>query len=145
DAVIVTASTASHGPVEMAAEVARSKGRVVIVGAVGLQLPRETFYRKELELRLSMSYGPGRYDPAYEERGNDYPYGFVRWTEGRNLGAFLELLERRRVDVARLTSHRFDISDAEAAYALLDSGAKALGILLTYPPPTDAALRRTRI
>jgi predicted dehydrogenase len=145
DAVIVTASTASNAPVEAAAAICRQRGRVVIVGAVGMDLPREPFYRKELELRLSTSYGPGRYDPAYEEGGIDYPYGFVRWTEGRNLAAFLDLVASGRVNVARLTSHRFDISDAQAAYDLLQGDAPSLGILLAYPQPASANAVQTRI
>jgi predicted dehydrogenase len=134
DAVIVTASTRDNAPVTAAGEIARRKGRVVIVGAVGMDLPREPYYRKELELRLSMSYGPGRYDPAYEEQGHDYPYGYVRWTEQRNMEAFLWLLQAGRVSMAPLTSHRFDIAAAEEAYRLMLEGTQPyLGILLQYP------------
>lgn len=133
DAAIVAANTVSNEPVEAAAEICRQKGRVVIVGAVGMDLPREPFYRKELELRLSTSYGPGRYDEAYEERGVDYPYGYVRWTEGRNLAAFLALIADGRIDIGALTSHRFPIDEATRAYELLRSAAPSLGILLSYP------------
>ncbi len=133
DAVILTASTPSNEPIEAAGHISRQKGRVVVVGAVGMQVPREPYYRKELELRLSTSYGPGRYDAAYETGGIDYPYGFVRWTEGRNLAAFLNLLQDRRVDVSRLTSHRFGIADAQAAYEVLHAGEPCLGIVLAYP------------
>jgi predicted dehydrogenase len=145
DGVIITASSASNQPVEAAAEICRHKGRVVVVGSVGMNLPREPFYRKELELRLSTSYGPGRYDAAYEERGIDYPYGYVRWTEGRNLAAFLALVAAGSVDVARLTSHRFDIADAASAYELMQARAPSLGILLRYPAPALRAPERPRL
>ena len=138
DAVVIAASTTSNEPIELAAGICRQKGRVVVLGAVGMNLPREPFYRKELELRLSTSYGPGRYDAAYEERGIDYPYGYVRWTEGRNLTAFLALIADGRVDVTALASHRFPIADAASAYELLRSDAPSLGILLSYP---DAGAR----
>lgn len=139
DAVIITASTKDNSPVEQAGEICRRKGRVVVVGAVGMNLPREPYYRKELELRLSMSYGPGRYDPAYEEKGLDYPYGYVRWTEQRNMEAFLWLLQAGRVQVRQLTSHRYDIAQAEAAYQLMMDGTEPyLGILLRYPDPVAA-------
>ncbi|MBM4196603.1 MAG: zinc-binding dehydrogenase [Gammaproteobacteria bacterium] len=134
DAVIVTASTKDNAPVEVAGEISRRKGRVVIVGAVGMNLPRDAYYRKELELRLSMSYGPGRYDAEYEDKGHDYPYGYVRWTEQRNMDAFLWLLKSGRVTTAPLTSHRFDIGDAESAYRMMMEGSEPyLGILLRYP------------
>jgi polar amino acid transport system substrate-binding protein len=116
------------------------KGRVVVVGQVGMDLVRDPFYRKELDLRLSMSYGPGRYDPAYEEQGHDYPIGYVRWTEERNLAAFLELVRAGKVTPAALVSHRFPIASAEAAYDLLESGNPCLGVLLNYP--ADATLDR---
>jgi len=134
DAVIVAASTRESGPVATAAEICRRKGRVVILGAVGMDLPREPFYQKELELRLSTSYGPGRYDPEYEEKGHDYPYGYVRWTEGRNMEAFLWLLQAGKVNCKALTTHRFRIDEAESAYQLMLAGTEPyLGMLLTYP------------
>jgi len=134
DAVIVTASTKDNAPIIAAGEVARKKGRVVVVGAVGMDLPREPYYEKELELRLSTSYGPGRYDMEYEEKGRDYPYGYVRWTENRNMGAFLTLIAEGRLDVDALTHHRIPIEEAEAAYGkILDASGSPLGILLTYP------------
>lgn len=136
DAVIVTASTKSSGPINQAAELCRMKGRVVIVGLVGMDLDREPFYKRELDLRLSMSYGPGRYDPAYEQEGHDYPLPYVRWTEQRNMQAFLELIAEGRVTPAKLVTHRFPIAEAEAAYALMDGDEPYLAILLTYP---DAA------
>ena len=148
DVVIITASTKGNGPIELGAEVARRKGRVVVVGAVGMDLPRPPFYEKELELRLSMSYGPGRYDSDYEEKGRDYPYGYVRWTERRNMAAFLDLVAAGKVDVKRLTTHRFAIEDAESAYAMIMEGKEpSLGVVLTYgaeeasgPSPLPARL-----
>src|SRR5262249_10761256 len=109
-------------------------------GVVGMELEREPFYRKELDLRLSMSYGPGRYDPAYEQQGHDYPIAYVRWTEERNMTAFLELVAASKVTPTDLVSHRFPIADAEKAYNLLDGDKPSLGILLEYP--ADAAVSR---
>jgi predicted dehydrogenase/threonine dehydrogenase-like Zn-dependent dehydrogenase len=136
DAVIVTASTKSSAPINQAAEISRMKGRVVVVGLVGMELDREPFYKRELDLRLSMSYGPGRHDPAYEQQGHDYPLPYVRWTEARNMEAFLELIASGRVTPQKLITHRYPIAEAEAAYALMDSDEVYLAILLTYP---DAA------
>jgi polar amino acid transport system substrate-binding protein len=137
DAVIITAATPSNDPVQMAGEICREKGCVVLVGDVGLQLPRGPYYTKELDFRLSRSYGPGRYDPEYEERGHDYPFGYVRWTENRNMAEFLRLLAMKKVDVQKLTTHRFTIDDARRAYELLSANRKAggerpLGVLLDY-------------
>ncbi|MCY4011146.1 MAG: bi-domain-containing oxidoreductase [Gammaproteobacteria bacterium] len=140
DAVIVTAATASNEPVVAAGEISRLKGRVVVVGLVGMEVPRETYYRKELDLRLSMSYGPGRYDAEYEERGHDYPLAYVRFTEQRNMESFLDLVRQGTVTPARLVSHRFAFADALAAYALVESAERDhLGILLEYP--SDAPMR----
>jgi polar amino acid transport system substrate-binding protein len=137
DAVILTAATPSNDPIQLAGQLARDRARVVVVGAVGLDIPRAPFYEKELEVRLSRSYGPGRYDAQYEEKGQDYPIGYVRWTEGRNLAAFLDLLEQRKVDVKMLTTHRFPLAAAEQAYELIDGTAHEpyLGILLDYELP----------
>jgi len=143
DAVVVAASSRTSSAVASAGAVCRHKGRVVVVGAVGMDVPREAFYRKELELRLSTSYGPGRYDPRYEDQGLDYPYGYVRWTERRNMAAFLDLVAARRVDVAAMTSHRFDIAEAGRAFELIASSERQLGVLLVYRP--DAAPRATRV
>jgi predicted dehydrogenase/threonine dehydrogenase-like Zn-dependent dehydrogenase len=133
DSVIITASTKSNEPVEAAGEIARQKGRVVVVGAVGMTLPREPYYKKELEFRLSMSYGPGRYDRSYEEQGRDYPFGYVRWTEQRNIEAFLHLLRQGSVKVARLVTDRYPIEEAEIAYQrLTDGSASSLGLLISY-------------
>jgi predicted dehydrogenase len=133
DCVIITASTKSNEPVEAAGEIARQKGRVVVVGAVGMTLPREPYYKKELEFRLSMSYGPGRYDRSYEEQGRDYPFGYVRWTEQRNIEAFLHILRQGSVKVARLVTDRYPIEEAEVAYQrLTDGSAASLGLLIFY-------------
>jgi threonine dehydrogenase-like Zn-dependent dehydrogenase len=133
DAVIITASTKSSEPVHQAALMCRKRGRVVLVGVAGLELSRADFYEKELTFQVSCSYGPGRYDPSYEEKGNDYPVGFVRWTEQRNLEAVLDMMADGRLDVKPFISHRFDIADAAAAYAVMTGGGPSLGILLRYP------------
>jgi polar amino acid transport system substrate-binding protein len=132
DAVLITAATASNQPVELAGEISRPKGRVVVVGAVGLNIPRKSYYDRELSFRISMSYGPGRYDPEYEERGHDYPFGYVRWTEGRNIEAFLDLLAEGRVNVEALTTHRFKLAESERAYELITGNEPYLGVVLQY-------------
>lgn len=132
DAVIITAATTSNEPVSQAARMCRKRGRIVLVGVVGLELNRAEFYEKELSFQVSCSYGPGRYDPAYEEGGQDYPIGFVRWTEQRNFEAVLDLMSAGAIDVAPLISHRFAIEEGGGAMALLASGAPSMGILLTY-------------
>ena len=123
DAVIVTASTKSSDPVNMAFELCRERGRVVIVGAVGMELKREEYYRKEIDLRISRSYGPGRYDPEYEQKGMVYPVGYVRWTETRNLSAFLDLVESGKVVLQPLISAEYEIGQAAQAYAMATAGA----------------------
>jgi predicted dehydrogenase/threonine dehydrogenase-like Zn-dependent dehydrogenase len=133
DAVFITAATKSNEPVHQAAQMCRKRGRIVLVGVTGLELSRADFYEKELSFQVSCSYGPGRYDPAYEEKGFDYPVGFVRWTEQRNFEAVLDMMDDGRLDVAPLISHRFSIADAEQAYALVGGAGPTLGILLTYP------------
>lgn len=133
DAVIITASTQSNEPVSQAANMCRQRGRIVLVGVVGLELSRADFYEKELSFQVSCSYGPGRYDASYEEGGNDYPIGFVRWTEQRNFEAVLDLMASGKLDVKPLISHRFSLEDAEQAYALLSGGEPSMGILLQYP------------
>ena len=148
DAVIITASTQSNEPVRQAARMCRKRGRIVLVGVAGLELSRADFYEKELSFQVSCSYGPGRYDPQYEEKGNDYPVGFVRWTEQRNFEAVLDMMAAGRLDMGRLVSHRFPIVEAENAYALLGGGEPSLGILLTYPAVSeqpDAELRRSTV
>ena len=135
DVVLITAATSNDGPVTLAAEIARDRARVVAVGAVGLHLPRKPYYMKELDLRVSRSYGPGRYDPEYEEKGRDYPIGYVRWTEGRNLASVLQLLASGHLDFAPLITHRFPIEHGEKAYELITGASSEpyLGIVVTYP------------
>lgn len=145
DAVLITAGTSSNRPVELAGEITREKGKVVIVGAVGLTLPREPYYHKELDLRLSRSYGPGRYDADYEEKGHDYPYGYVRWTEKRNMEAFLALCAQGKVNVSALVTHKFKLAQAEEAYAIIGgkTGQSFLGVLFEYdsqPLPRSAPI-----
>ncbi|MCP9473481.1 MAG: bi-domain-containing oxidoreductase [Nitrospira sp.] len=132
DAVVIAASTTSNEPVHHAALMCRKRGRIVLVGVAGLELSRADFYEKELTFQVSCSYGPGRYDPTYEEGGHDYPIGFVRWTEQRNFEAVLDMMADGRLDVAPLITHRFDLSRAEEAYRLLTGGG-SLGIALHYP------------
>ncbi len=132
DAVIITAATDSNEPMHQAAQMCRKRGRVVLVGVVGLNLSRDDFYEKELTFQVSCSYGPGRYDPAYEEQGHDYPIGFVRWTEQRNFEAVLDLMNSGQLDVKPLITHRFDVSDAADAMDLLTSDAPSMGILINY-------------
>jgi predicted dehydrogenase/threonine dehydrogenase-like Zn-dependent dehydrogenase len=132
DAVLITAASSSNQPVELAGEISRPKGRVVVVGAVGLNIPRKPYYDRELTFKVSMSYGPGRYDPEYEERGHDYPVGYVRWTEGRNIEAFLDLLAEGRVNVEPLITHRFKLAESERAYELITGNEPYLGVVLQY-------------
>jgi hypothetical protein len=133
DAVIVAASTPSNAPLEQAGEISRLRGRVVVVGLVGMEVPRSLYYRKELDLRMSMSYGPGRYDPDFEERGFDYPIAHVRWSEQRNLQAVLDLMADERLRVERLVTHRYAIDLACDAYDLISRGTEPyLGVLLEY-------------
>lgn len=132
DAVIITASTQSSDPVTQAARMSRKRGRVVLVGVTGLELNRADFYEKELTFQVSCSYGPGRYDPNYEEKGQDYPIGFVRWTEQRNFEAILDMMASGRLDVKPLITHRYAFTDAEKAYEALSGDKSALGILLEY-------------
>ena len=137
DAVIITASTTSNKPVHEAAKMSRKRGRVVLVGVAGLELSRADFYEKELTFQVSCSYGPGRYDPVYEEGGIDYPVGFVRWTEQRNFEAVLDMMAGGQLDVGPLISHRFDIDEAAQAYELLGGAVPSLGIVLEYPEGSE--------
>lgn len=146
DAVLITADTTSNQPVELAGVIARDKGVVVAVGAVGMTIPRKSYYEKEIDFRISRSYGPGRYDPTYEEQGLDYPYAYVRWTEQRNMQAFADLLAAGRLRVAPLITHRFPIEEAPAAYDLIASktDSPSLGVILTYSASPDPS-RTVRI
>lgn len=133
DGVIITASTSSSDPVSQAARMSRKRGRIVLVGVTGLELNRSEFYEKELTFQVSCSYGPGRYDPVYEEKGQDYPLGFVRWTEQRNFEAVLDMMADGRLEVQPLITHRITFDDAPSAYDLLTTDKSVLGILLEYP------------
>ncbi|MCG8588000.1 MAG: bi-domain-containing oxidoreductase [Proteobacteria bacterium] len=139
DFALVTAASESSAPISLAAELCRLKGRVGAVGATAMDLDRRSFYEKELELRMSMSYGPGRYDRRYEELGLDYPLAYVRWTERRNLEAFLALIASGRVDPGRLQTRTVPFSDAEAAYEALAKGERpGLALLFEYEPGGEA-------
>jgi predicted dehydrogenase/threonine dehydrogenase-like Zn-dependent dehydrogenase len=145
DSVIITAAAKTSDPVELSTSILRQKGVVVVVGAVLMNIPREPhFYKKELELKISCSYGPGRYDHTYEEEGHDYPYGHVRWTENRNMAAFVKLLESRSVDVKPLITHVFDIEQAEKAYDIVTGKVQepSIGILLKYPETEERSKKK---
>ncbi len=144
DAVLVTAATRSSEPMHQAARMCRKRGRIVLVGVTGLELSRADFFEKELTFQVSCSYGPGRYDPEYEEKGRDYPVGFVRWTEQRNFEAVLDMLADGRLDVTPLISHRFAIGDASAAYELIGSAVPSLGVVLKYPASEKEACEKQR-
>jgi predicted dehydrogenase len=140
DAVVLTAASASSEPMRQAVDLLRRRGRVVVVGAVGMDIDRDAFYAKDAELRVSCSYGPGRYDPSYEEEGNDYPYDYVRWTENRNMTAFLQLAADGRLSLGSLLDRRYPIAEAAAAYDAASAragGGRALGVLLEYPGTTE--------
>src|ERR671921_874017 len=141
DAVLITAATDSNQPIELAARVSRLKGRVIVVGMTGMDIPRPPFFSRELKLIISMSYGPGRYDPEYEERGHDYPLPYVRWTEGRNLEAFLDLAAAGSLRLAPLVTHRFTIEEAARAYQLIAGETKEpyLGVLINYDTGREVA------
>jgi predicted dehydrogenase/threonine dehydrogenase-like Zn-dependent dehydrogenase len=147
DVVIICADTASADPVELAGTIARDRARVVATGAVGQTLPRKVFYEKELSFVNSRSYGPGRYDLSYEENGQDYPIGYVRWTEGRNLESVVELLESGKIQIEPLITHRIPIEDGAEAYDVITGKKKEpfLGVLLTYPDSSDATLARVTL
>jgi len=135
DAILITAETPSSDPVNLAAEVARDRAIVCAVGTVGLELQRKLYYEKELDFRISRSYGPGRYDTAYEQKGRDYPIGHVRWTETRNLEAFLQLLADRKLTLRSLITHRFPLEQSTRAYDLISgkSPEPYLAVMLQYP------------
>ncbi len=139
DAGLITAETPSSDPVNLAGCIARDRAIVVAVGTVGMDIERKNYYEKELDFRISRSYGPGRYDAAYEQKGRDYPIGYVRWTETRNMEAFLQLLAEKKVDVAPLITHRFPIGRALSAYELITgkSGKPFLGVVIQYSGTAD--------
>jgi predicted dehydrogenase/threonine dehydrogenase-like Zn-dependent dehydrogenase len=145
DSVLITAQSASNDPIDLAGDVARHRATVVAVGTVAMDIPRRTFYEKEIDFRVSRSYGPGRYDAAYEQKGIDYPIGYVRWTETRNMDAFLKLLSDRKLDLHPLITHRFPITQANAAYELItgETPEPFLAVLITYPQEKNANTDRT--
>lgn len=143
DGVIIAASAKSNDIVHQAASMCRKRGRIVLVGTVGLELRRADFYKKELSFQVSCSYGPGRYDPAYENQGHDYPVSFVRWTQQRNFGAVLELLADGRLDMSPLISEYVEQAQADEAYGMLTKRRDVLGIMLTYPE--GAVSRKTTV
>ena len=150
DKVIITAATSSNDPLIFASEILRKKGQVILVGVAKIEVPRNPhFYKKELELKLSCSYGPGRYEPHYEEYGHDYPHAYVRWTEQRNMESFLQLLSYKSVQIQPFITHQFPIEQAKAAYDVILGKAKEpfVGVVLNYPntppspnPPTKQTL-----
>ena len=144
DGVLITAASKSDELIHQAAEVCRQRGRIVLVGVVGLNLRRDDFFKKELTFQVSSSYGPGRYDKFYEEDGNDYPVGFVRWTEQRNFEAVLDMISSGVLDVKSVITHRFDIENAIDAYGLLDN-SDALGIVLNYPSQSREILIKSKV
>ncbi|MEO6627391.1 MAG: bi-domain-containing oxidoreductase [Aquihabitans sp.] len=144
DGVIICASTTSNDPVHQAAQMSRQRGRIILVGVTGLELERADFYEKELSFQVSASYGPGRYDPSYEDGGTDYPFGLVRWTASRNMGAIVGLIEAGKLDVASLVTHDYAFDSAPDAYETLVSDPSALGIVLTYPE-VDLATSSARL
>jgi predicted dehydrogenase/threonine dehydrogenase-like Zn-dependent dehydrogenase len=143
DVVVITADTKSDGPVNLAGRIARDRATIISVGAVGTQLPRKEYFEKELDFRISRSYGPGRYDPSYEAEGRDYPIGFVRWTENRNMEAVVALLAERKLDVESMITHRLDVSDGAHAYNLITGKTREpfLGVVLHYPDSGPLANR----
>ena len=146
DAVIITAASKTNEPIALAGRIARDRGIVVVVGDVRVEVPREHYYKKELQVRYSRSYGPGRYDPYFEEKGHDYPLGYVRWSERRNMQAFLDMVATKKIDLAQMVTHRFDIAKAEEAYELLAGKReeKHLAILIEYPR-TPVPSRRVQL
>jgi len=144
DGVLITAATQSDEVIHQSAEMCRKRGRIVLVGITGLNLRRDDFFKKEITFQVSASYGPGRHDSFYEDEGNDYPVGFVRWTEQRNFEAVLDMMSSGVLDVKSVITHRFDIENAIDAYSLLDN-PDALGIVLNYPSQNQEALTKSKI
>ena len=144
DGVLITAATQSDEVIHQSAEMCRKRGRIVLVGVVGLNLRRDDFFKKEITFQVSASYGPGRYDSFYEDEGNDYPIGFIRWTEQRNFEAVLDMMSSGVLDVKSVITHRFDIENAIDAYGLLDN-PDALGIVLNYPSQSREVLTKSKV
>lgn len=147
DKVIITAGTESNEPIEIAGKITREKGKVVVVGAVKMDIPRGPYYMKEIEVVISKSYGPGRYDPLYEESGIDYPYGYVRWTENRNMQVFLDLIASQEIDVKSLITHKFKLDNFQDAYDLIIGKSKEFyrGILFEYENQIDSKTKSIQI
>jgi len=149
DAAIITASTVSSDPIALAGRILRERGRVAAVGDVGLNVPRRDYYAKELDLRISRSYGPGRYDPSYEDHGLDYPLAYARWTEKRNIEEYVRLLSTDRIDVESITTRVYPVGEALEAYASVvnpsSEAAPPLGVLLAYPTASTEPVRRVPI
>ena len=133
--MLITAETPSSEPVNLAGEVARDRAIIVAVGTVGMEIERKAYYEKELDFRISRSYGPGRYDSVYEQKGRDYPIGYVRWTETRNMEAFLQLLAERKIDMGSLVTHRFPVDEAAHVHTNSLPAERAsdyLGVVIQY-------------
>lgn len=145
DAVLITAATTSNDPIQQAPQMCRKRGRVVLVGVTSLNISRDDFYKKEISFQVSCSYGPGRYDSAYEEKGLDYPIGFVRWTEQRNFIAILDLMAANRLKTSDLVSHEIDFAEAQRAYKMVSEAKDILGLVLTYGESADAEMRTVQL
>ncbi|WP_020405755.1 bi-domain-containing oxidoreductase [Hahella ganghwensis] len=147
DGVLICAGTSSNQPVELSGQITREKGRVVVIGAVRMDIPREEYFKKEISVVISRSYGPGRYDPEYEEGGEDYPYGYVRFTEQRNMETFLSLVSQGSLDISGLITHRFKFENANDAYELIEGDKKEpyLGIVLQYGSISPSPVSEHRI
>ena len=146
DSVIIYAAAKSSEPVKQAMQMARKKGKVIVVGAVGMEIDRSPFYEKELDFLISCSYGPGRYDSLYEEKGVDYPIGYVRWTENRNMQEFLNMLSRKKVNVKGLIDYTFPIEEAAKAYEILNAEKRPIGVLFRYKElPKKELVRKTQL
>ncbi|OGK08867.1 MAG: dehydrogenase [Candidatus Riflebacteria bacterium GWC2_50_8] len=145
DAVLITAATTSNDPIQQAPQMCRKRGRVVLVGVSGLNISRDDFYKKEISFQVSCSYGPGRYDSAYEEKGLDYPIGFVRWTEQRNFTAILDLMASGKLRTTELVSHEIDFDDAQRAYQMVSTAKDVLGLVLTYDDSADTEMKSVKI
>jgi len=143
DAVIITAASTSSEILNQSMKICRRKGKIVIVGAIGMDLQREDFYKKEIDLKISCSYGPGRYDDEYEKKGKDYPYDYVRWTENRNMQSYLRLIASQEINFKKIITHRFNLNEVSQAYQLIkDSNEPTLAIILNYPKYEENKLKK---